>query len=76
MKVNGVNVRGFLRESFADSLERWLPAAATTAPEPLPRYPDHVARSGVAGHNGGSGSESDEVIPVERDYPSSAWLVD
>jgi hypothetical protein len=59
MKVNGLNVRGFLRESFVDTWERYLAQAATPAPDPLPRYPDHVAGSGVAGDNGGSVSTAE-----------------
>jgi hypothetical protein len=54
MKVNGVNVRGFLRESFADSWERYIPDVDTRS-DSLPRYPDHAVGSGVAGFGRGSG---------------------
>ncbi len=88
MKIAGVKVRGFLRGSFADSWARYLPEPGTPLSDPVPRYPKHALGTEVPGYNGGTGlvdgpgSESlwpvDESVdmPVEDDYPESAWSVD
>lgn len=77
IKIGGANVRGFLRESFVDSWDRYLPEPATPLQDPLPRYRPHAPGSGVAGYSGGSGSWGGNVdhdeLPVEDDYPPSAW---
>lgn len=84
MKVGNVNVRGFLRDSFADSWDRYLSEPATPRLDPLPRYPDRAAGSTVEGYSGGRGSVTvlDEPTPlwssaldilVEDDDPPSAW---
>jgi hypothetical protein len=58
MKVDGANVRGFVRESFTDSWDRYLPSPATHPMNPLPRYSDRAEGSEVAGPAGGSGSDN------------------
>ena len=81
MKIGNVNVRGFVRESFADSWDRYLSVPATPRSDPLPRYPERAAGTGVAGPDGGSGSETQPTPPwstaldllVEDDSPRSAW---
>ncbi|MGC8635253.1 MAG: DUF3631 domain-containing protein [Candidatus Limnocylindrales bacterium] len=77
LKMGGANVRGFLREAFVDSWDRYLPEPATPLQDPLPRYAPHAPGSGVAGYNRGSGSGGGKVDPdelsVEDDYPPSAW---
>jgi hypothetical protein len=55
LKIAGANVRGYLRDSFLDSWERYLPEVATPVADPLPRYSDHDAGSGVATGGGSSG---------------------
>lgn len=57
MKVDGGKVRGFERESFADSWDRYLPGPGTPLYSPVPRYPERAAGTGVPGPGGGTGSE-------------------
>lgn len=77
LKIGGSNVRGFLRESFVDSWDRYLAEPATPLQDPLPRYSPHAPGSEVAGYNAGSGSGGGKVdpdeLPIEEDYPASAW---
>jgi hypothetical protein len=75
IKVAGTNVRGFLRESFVDSWERYLPDPATPRQDRLPRYPDHATSSSVAGYSVGSGSEPQPLaLPVAMAEVPPTWL--
>lgn len=58
LKFAGTPARGFLRESFTDSWERYLPEPVTPRSDPLPRYPDRAEGSRVTGYSGGNGSEN------------------
>jgi hypothetical protein len=74
IKIAGTNVRGFLRESFVDSWDRYLSEPATPSQDPLPRYPDHAASSSVAGYSGGSGlvkGHDDDVVDLDGYGPSA-----
>lgn len=55
LKIAGSNVRGYLRDSFVDSWERYLPEGATLVPDLLPPYAEREAGSGVATGEGSSG---------------------
>jgi hypothetical protein len=65
LKIAGDNVRGFEREAFVDSWDRYLAEPATPRQGPLPRYLPHALGSVVAGYSGGS--------TLEDDQPESAW---
>ncbi len=77
LKIAGIKVRGFERESFVDSWDRYLSEAGTPVSGPVPRYPERAQGTEVPGYNGGSGSGGGKVdhdeLPVEDDDPPSAW---
>ncbi len=74
LRVGPKSQKGYLREAFADSWERYLPASPSPA-HPKHRNTDHERSFCVS-----DGTPSDEAVapglwdlPVEVDYPRSAW---
>jgi hypothetical protein len=62
MKIAGIKVRGFERESFVDSWDRYLSSPGTPPQNPVPRYPEHAAGTDVPGYNGGTGLQTEPTI--------------
>jgi hypothetical protein len=66
--------RGYFRSDFADAWERYAPPEPVP---PVPPVPDH-AMAGLVGSDGTLGTvpAGESEIPVEVDYPRSAWEPD
>ena len=67
LKITGIKVRGFERESFVDSWDRYLSEAGTSLSGPVPRYPERVQGTAVPGSSRGTGLEDEtptEPLPV------------
>jgi hypothetical protein len=69
MKVDGINLRGYLRESFVDAWDRYVREPATPAQDPLPRYGDRAAGSTVAAVDPSRGDEPESVVDGTLDGP-------
>jgi hypothetical protein len=72
-RVDGVSLKAYEREAFVDSWERYLEPQSQI--EPKPRNTDHERRFDVSNAGASDGAEAAELVdlPVEDDYPRSAW---
>jgi hypothetical protein len=55
LKIAGIKVRGFERESFVDSWDRYLPEPGAPLSGPVPRYPERARGTEVPGYSGDTG---------------------
>ncbi len=76
LRVDGASVKGYERAAFLDAWDRYLPPASPV--EPKQRNIDAAPRFDVSvpGPTEGDGHPGFWDLPVERDYPASAWDVD
>lgn len=78
LKIAGIKVRGFERDSFVDPWERYLPDAGTPRQDPVRRYADRAAGTEVPGSGGGTGSEDETGepvdLPIEDEYAPGAFV--
>jgi hypothetical protein len=72
LRIGQVSLKGYEREGFVDSWERYLPPPP---PEPKHRNTDHERCFDVSDCTppDGSGGMEPVDLPVELDYPRSAW---
>jgi hypothetical protein len=77
VRIGSNNQKGYERESFVDAWERYLPTPQSPE-DPKHRNTDHERRFDVSdrGPSGGDQNEGPADLPVEEDYPTSAWATD
>ncbi len=75
LRVGQVSLKGYERNAFADSWERYL-APSPDAAEPKHRNTDHERRFAVSdpGPSEAGPDVEPSGLPVEEDYPRSAWV--
>lgn len=74
MRIGAANCKGYARESFVDTWERYLPSASG-AEEAQHRNIDHEQSFDVSdpGPSDGPSASLLADLSVEEDYPESAW---
>ena len=74
LRIGLTSLKGYERESFVDSWERYLPAAPSPS-EPKHRNTEHERSFDVSDRTPSDGDGSVELVdlPIEEDYPRSAW---
>jgi hypothetical protein len=71
LRIEGTSLKGYEREAFVDSWERYLPPPPTEAKH---RNSDHERSVDVSDRAPSDGGGVELVdLPVELDYPRSAW---
>lgn len=77
IRIGSNNQKGYEREAFVDAWERYLPTAQSPD-DPKHRNTDHERRFDVSDRDASDGdqSEGSADVPVESDYPPSAWAAD
>jgi hypothetical protein len=73
LRIGSNNQKGYEREAFVDAWERYLPTPQSPD-DPKHRNTDHERRFDVSDRDPSDGGPAD--VPVEEDYPPSAWAVD
>ena len=73
VRIGSTNVKGYEREAFVDAWERYLPVSPPA--QPKHRNIAHDRSFDVSDHTPSDGSDSANPadVPVEEDYPPSAW---
>jgi hypothetical protein len=74
VRIGASGQKGYLREAFVDSWERYLPAPPPPA-DPKHRNTDHERSFAVSDRAPSDGDASADLldVPFEVDYPQSAW---
>ena len=74
LRIGPASLKGYEREAFVDRWERYLPNPPSPV-EPKHRNSDHERSSdvSVATPSDGDGSAESADVPIEEDYPRSAW---
>ena len=77
LRIGSVSLKGYERAGFEDAWERYLPAPPSPA-EPKHRNTDHERSFDVSVRAPSDGDCTPDLadLPVEDDYPQSAWGVD
>ena len=73
LRIGSSNQKGYEREAFVDAWERYLPTPQSPD-DPKHRNTDHERRFDVSDPDPSDGGPAD--VPVEEDYPPSAWAAD
>jgi putative DNA primase/helicase len=74
LRVGSASLKGYEREAFVDAWDRYLPNPPSPV-EPKHRNSEHEASFDVSDGTPSDGDSSPELVdlPVEQDYPRSAW---
>jgi hypothetical protein len=74
VRIGATGQKGYLREAFVDSWERYLPVPSSPA-EAKHRNTDHERCFAVSDRAPSDGDASADLVdvPIEVDYPQSAW---
>jgi hypothetical protein len=75
LRIDGTSLKGYEREAFVDSWERYLPPPLTEAKH---RNSERERSFDVSDRapSGGDGALEPVDLPIELDYPRSAWAPD
>jgi hypothetical protein len=73
LRIGSSNQKGYEREAFVDAWERYL-STPQSPDDPKHRNTDHERRFDVSDPDPSDGGPAD--VPVEEDYPPSAWAAD
>jgi Protein of unknown function (DUF3631) len=74
LRIGSASLKGYERAAFVDGWERYLPLPPSPV-EPKHRNSEHVRSFDVSDRTPSDGDGSAELadLPVEEDYPRSAW---
>lgn len=74
LRIGPASLKGYEREAFIDAWERYVPIPPSSA-EPKHRNSEHDRSFdvSVATPSDGDGSAEPVDLPIEEDYPRSAW---
>lgn len=77
LRIGSNNQKGYEREAFVDAWERYLPTPQSPN-DPKHRNTDHERRFDVSDWSPSDGHAiaGSTYVPVEEDYPNSAWNAD
>jgi Protein of unknown function (DUF3631) len=74
LRIGSTSLKGYEREAFVDGWERYLPSSPSPV-EPKQRNSEHGRSFDVSDRTASDGDASADPLdlPVEEDYPRSAW---
>ncbi len=77
LRIGSNNQKGYEQKAFVDAWERYLPTPQSPE-DPKHRNTDHERRFDVSDRDPSDGDQNEGPadVPVEEDYPPSAWDAD